>query len=92
MRALVGLVLDRNTGKPIHMATIHVTNKGYERDFVPDSTGYCEAFLFGGAKCPRIRAEITADGYSTIQIREPKNRDTLIYYLDPLPKENKLGE
>lgn len=88
IRTLVGIVVDRGTREPIALAKIQITNKGYERDFVSDSTGYFEAFLFGGAKCPPIRAEISADGYTAIQVREPKNRDTLVYYLDRLPLQH----
>lgn len=88
MRTLVGILIDRDTQEPIALAKIQITNKGYEREFVSDSTGYFEAFLSGGAKCPPIRAEISADGYTTIHVREPKNRDTLTYYLDRLPLQN----
>lgn len=85
MRTMVGILVDRDTRKPIALAKIQITNKGYERDFASDSTGYFEAFLQGGAKCPPIRAEISAEGYTAIRVREPKNRDTLVYYLERLP-------
>lgn len=84
MRVIVGILVDRDTHEPIHFAEIQITNKGYERHFKSDSTGYFEAYLQGGAKCPRIRARITADGYTSLNIVEPRNRDTLTYYLDKL--------
>lgn len=85
MRTLVGILVDRETQQPIHAAAIQITNKGYERDFQSDSTGYFTAFIQGGARCPRIRAQISAQGYSPIHIIEPQNGDTLTYYLDRLP-------
>ncbi len=84
MRVIVGILVDRDTQKPIHLADIEITNKGYGRHFESDSTGYFEAYLQGGAKCPRIRARITAAGYAALNVIEPRNQDTLIYYLDKL--------
>lgn len=84
MRVLVGILVDRDTRQPIQMAAVQVTNKGYERHFESDSMGYFEAYIQGGAKCPRIRARITAEGYTPIYIIEPRKGDTLIYHMEKL--------
>ena len=84
MRVLTGIILDRQTLEPIHHAHVQVKNKGYEREFKSDSTGFFEAFLHGGSKCPRIKAHITADGYNPINAVEPQERDTIILYMDKL--------
>lgn len=81
-RVLTGILVDRQTMNPISAATIQVTNKGYERHFSSDSTGFFKAYVQGRSKCPRIRAHITADGYSPINAIEPRGRDTLILYMD----------
>ncbi len=85
MRILVGILVDRETQEPIHLAEIRVTNKGYERHFESDSTGYFRAYIQGGPKCPRIQAQISAAGYQVINVVEPRNGDTLTYYLDKFP-------
>lgn len=82
MRVLTGRLVDRQTLKPIYAADIQITNKGYEREFSSDSTGYFEAFLHGGCKCPRVKAGITAEGYTSINAIEPRERDTIILYMD----------
>ena len=82
MRVLVGILVDRNTQQPIKTPAVQVINKGYERQFESDSTGYFKAYLQGGAKCPRIRARISAEGYTPINIIEPRNGDTLVYYME----------
>ncbi len=83
-RVLTGILIDRQTMKPIYAANIQVTNKGYERDFSTDSTGFFKAFVQGGSKCPRIRAHITADGYAAINAIEPRERDTVVLFLERL--------
>lgn len=85
MRTMVRILVDRDTRKPIALAKIQITNKGYERDFASDSTGYFETFLQGGLKCPPILAEISANGYTAPRVHEHKNKGSLVYYLEQPP-------
>lgn len=84
LRMLTGRIKDRETNQSIKSARITVTNKGYQRHFESDSTGFFEAFLNGGYKCPRIGARIEATGYKPLDIKEPKKRDTVTIYLERL--------
>lgn len=84
LRVFTGILLDRNTHQPIKSADVQVVNKGYFRQFESDSTGYFEAYLQGGCKCPRIQLQIKADGYNVLEAREPRKRDTVVLYMEKL--------
>ncbi len=84
MRVLNGIIKDSETQKPIVGATISVMNENNRRDFKSDSLGNFSAYLKGGSKCPRIEANIRAEGYKTIHIKEPKKSDTIKIYLNKI--------
>lgn len=84
LRMIAGRVKDSETQRPIKTAKISVINKGHQRYFESDSTGNFTAYLTGGPKCPRIRARIEAEGYKPIEIKAPRNRDTVTVYLEKL--------
>ena len=81
MRVLNGIVKDSETHKPIVGATVSVMNENNRRDFKSNEAGKFSAYLHGGNKCPRIEANIRAEGFEAVHVKEPKKSDTIVVYL-----------
>ncbi|HIY74838.1 MAG TPA: hypothetical protein H9825_01130 [Candidatus Sphingobacterium stercorigallinarum] len=86
LRVFSGMLLNPYTRQPIEGAQVEVINQGYERIFQSDSTGYFEAFIQGGSRCPRIQVHIRARGYLDVYATEPQQRDTVTLLLTPISK------